>query len=188
MHIILLLFILAACNNPKAKDSVEKADSANQANMDSSLDRNNAVVVDEESSAFLVRVANSGMTETQLAAVAMQKAVLPAIRDFAAKLHRDHGALNDTVKNLAGQKNIILPDTMTSENQKEVDALTAKKGKNLDKEFIRLIINNHERIVEMFDKAQLDTKDLDIRAFAGKSLPMLKMHLDSARTLQETYW
>ena len=96
------VMLFVSCNN-SATDSVEKADSANAANVDTSLNRN-TTVVDEESSAFLVRVANSGIAEVEMTSLAQQKATYQSVKDLAVMLHKDHTAVNEQVRNLAGQK------------------------------------------------------------------------------------
>jgi len=184
---LLSFFLLTACNN-NSKDSVEKADSINKDRQDTALSNNGTTAIDEESSSFLVKVANSGMAEVKMTEIAEQKATLPAVREFAAMLHHDHAAVNEQVKALAAQENVALPDSISDEKQKDIDRLKGKTGKNLDKEFIDMMVKNHEAGVDMFDKAQLDTKDPDVRALAGKTLPTLKMHLDSAKAIQKKYW
>src|SRR5690242_7282020 len=188
VHLYLFSILLfTACNNSNI-DSVDVADSINKARQDTALNNNGTGVIDEESSSFLVKVANSGMAKVRMTEIAQQKATLPAVRDFAAMLHRDHSAVNEQVKSLAAQKNVALPDSVSDEKQKDIDRLNSKTGKNLDKEFIDMMVKNHEAGVNMFDKAQLDTKDPDVRALAGKTLPTLKMHLDSAKMIQKKYW
>lgn len=178
-----MLFI--SCNNA-GKDSVEKADSANTAILDTGL-KQNSVVIDEESSSFLVRVANSGMAEIEMTSLANQKANYPQVKDFAAMLHTDHSALNDQLKNLADQKNIVLPATVTDEKQKEIDNLQKKTGKDFDRFFIKTMIDNHQASIDMFLKAMENAKDADVKSFADKTLPALKMHLDSAKAIQKKY-
>ncbi len=184
--IFLSLTALVACNST-GKDSVETADSINQVIQDSNLNNNTAVVTDQESSEFLTKVTNSGMAEIRMADFARKNAVYPDVRSFAEMLYSDHSAVSETVKNLASQKNVTLPAMMTDDKQQMVDALEKKTGKNIDKEFISTMVKNHEAGVDMFDKAQLNTKDTDIRDFAGKTLPTLKMHLEEARALQKKY-
>ena len=187
MTVLLLLPIMLSisCNNA-GKDSVEKADSANTANLDTGLNQN-SIVIDEESSSFLVRVANSGMAEVEMTSLAQQKATYPSVKDFAGMLHTDHLALNDQVKNLAGQKNIVLPAMVTDEKQKEINNLQNKKGKDFDRFFIKTMIDNHQASIEMFMKAMENAKDADVKSFADKTLPALRMHLDSAKAIQKKY-
>ena len=168
-------------------DSVEKADSANAANVDTAMNRNN-IVIDEESSSFLVRVANSGIAEVEMTSHAQQKATNQAVKDFAGMLHKDHTALNEQVRNLAGQKNIILPTTVTDEKQKEIDNIKNKTGKDMDRAFIKTMVDNHQASIDMFQKAMENTKDADVKSFADKTLPALRMHLDSAKAIQKRYF
>ncbi len=184
--LVMITASVIACNN-NSKTTVEKADSTNKANVDTALN-NNAVVIDENSSSFIVRVANSGMAETAITSAAQGKAVYEDVKSFAGMLYHDHSALNQQVKDIAARKNIVLPAAMTEDKQKEVYGLLKNTGKNYDKEFIKAMIKNHEAGIDMFQKAVLDAKDADIRAFADKTIPTLRAHLDSAKALQKKYW
>jgi putative membrane protein len=176
--------VVFACNNSE-KNSVAKADSANQANRDSAINQK-TIVVDEGSTAFLVRAANGNMTEVDMAAIATQKAVFHPVKNFGSKLLHDHSALYDQVKSLALQKNIVLPETITGEKQKDIEDLKRKKDIQFDKAFIQEMIKRHEETIRMFEKALTEVKDPDINSFADKTLPLLKAHLDSAKTLQKS--
>ena len=180
------VMLFVSCNN-SATDSVEKADSANAANVDTSLNRN-TTVIDEESSAFLMRVANSGIAEVEMTSLAQQKATYQSVKDLAVMLHKDHTAVNEQVRNLAGQKNIVLPATVTEEKQKEIDNLKKMTGKDFDRVFIKTMVDNHEASIDKFQKAMENAKDADIKSFADKTLPALRMHLDSAKAIQKRYW
>jgi len=95
--ILIALFIkIISCNNA-GKDSVEKADSANNAHIDSAL-THNTTVLDEESSSFLVKATDNCMAEIQLASMAQQKALSKQVRDFSSMLVHDNSVLNDQVK------------------------------------------------------------------------------------------
>ena len=180
------IMLLISCNNA-GKDSVEKADSTNEANLDTGLNKN-SIVIDEESSSFLVRVANSGMAEVEMTSLAGQKATYPSVKSLANMLHTDHMALNDQVKSLAGQKNIVLPASITDEKLKVIDNLQKKTGKDFDRFFIKTMIDNHQASIDMFTKAMENAKDAEVKSFADKTLPALRMHLDSAKAIQKKYW
>ncbi|HJS55733.1 MAG TPA: DUF4142 domain-containing protein [Chitinophagaceae bacterium] len=179
-------FILAACNNT-ADDSVEKADSINKANTDTSGNRN-VVVTDEKSSAFLVRAANSGMAEVQLAKIAQQKATLDAVKSFATMLEKDHSSVNDQVKNLAAQRNVTLPATISDDKQKMIADCEKKTGKDFDKEYVSMMVKSHNDGIDLFEDVRSNATDIDVKNFADKTLPALRMHLDSAKALQKRYW
>ncbi|MEO7984538.1 MAG: DUF4142 domain-containing protein [Bacteroidota bacterium] len=175
-----------SCTNA-GKDGVEKADSTNAANLDTALNQHK-VVIDDGSSSFLVRVANTGMAETQMASWEEQKGATAAVQDFATMFYKAHSAINDTVRIIAANKTIILPAALSEDKQNEVNALEKLEGKDLDREFIRVMIKNHQANIDMFEKAMLDAKDPDIRSFADKKLPALKAHLEMAKNLQRKYF
>jgi putative membrane protein len=175
--------LLTACNN-SGKDSVEKADSINEAKHDTSINAN-ATPVDETGSTFLVRVANSGLTEVELTSMAQQKAVSQSVKDLAAMLHKDHMALNEQVKTLAGQKNITLPTVVSDDKKKDIEDLRAKTGNEFDRTFINMIIKAHESSIESFEKAMNDAKDADVKSFADKTLPTLRAHLQAAKDVEK---
>jgi putative membrane protein len=180
-----IAFILYACDN-SSTDSVEKADSANKAIQDSALN-NNKMVVDEAASSFLVRVADAGMTEVRITSITMKKAAHQPVKDFATMLNKEHSDLNDQVKDLADQKNVVLPQNISEEKQKEIDMLDNSEGKEHDKTFINMMISKHQSSIEMFEKAVQEVADYDIKTFAEKTLPTLKSHLEAAKSLQKKY-
>jgi len=182
--ITVILFIVIACNNEE-KDSVEKADSANKAQIDTDINQNK-MVVDEESSSFLVKAANDGMTEVQLGKLGEKKATSQRVKDFSAMMVHDHSVANDKVKSLAAQKNAILPTSVSDENQKKIDGLSKRTQKDFDRDYMDAMVKDHETTIDMFETAMKNTKDPDVNSFADKTLPILRMHLDSAKSVRSS--
>lgn len=135
---IAAILCMLACNN-SGKSSVEKADSANAARLDSGL-QHNETVIDEGSSTFLVRAFNINSTEEKLAGVAHMNASNSDLKSFAAMLHHHHTALSDSIRSLAIQKKIVLPTSITDEKMEKVNEIEHKKGTVLDKDFLSAII------------------------------------------------
>ena len=124
MSILLGLFAtigfgMTACNN-SGKENVDTADSINKEKRDVADTANNRVNVttDKESSEFLVRVADAGMSEVEFTKLAEQKATTPEIKQFATMLWNDHTQLNQQVKQLAQERNITLPATTSEDHNK----------------------------------------------------------------------
>ncbi|HEX7845075.1 MAG TPA: DUF4142 domain-containing protein [Chitinophagaceae bacterium] len=186
IFLCLAMITVAACNN-EGKDNVEKADSINKAKDDNAMN-NNTVTVDQESSEFLVRVADAGMNEVDITKLAQEKASIPEVKSLASMLWTDHSQLNQQVKQLAQERNITLPSTTSADHAKEMDDLKAKTGKNFDREFIRKMISKHNSSIDAFEKAVKDVKDSGVRTFADNTLPKLRMHRDSAQAIEKKYW
>src|SRR6266498_2018956 len=136
--ILLALPCVFACNNSN-NDSVEKADSANAAKMDTTSTLDNrmdtankmkeTISVDQSTSEFMVKVADVGMTEVKLGKMAQDKGVNQRVKDFGSMMVKDHSAAGDELKSLAGQKNVTLPSTVGVDHQKKIDDLDKKSGK-----------------------------------------------------------
>lgn len=181
--------ILVACNDAdnKADDTVEQADSANESRQD--IVRNDTtILVDEKSSEFLVRAANSTMTELAMLRNAGQVGSIQHVKNFATMLAKDHEALQQEIKSIATSKNIVLPAAIAADDQKDVNDLAEKTGKNFDKEFINEMIDRHKNGIKAYEDAAKDAGDADIKAFANNTLSKLRMHLDSAQAIKKMHF
>ena len=189
--LLALPFVFLACNNG-GKDSVEKADSANETKIDTTLANDTTtsaktmIAVDEPTSSFMVKVADVGMTEVKLGGIAQDKATSARVKDFGVMMTKDHSKAGDELKNLASQKNVTLPSAIGEDHQKKIDDLNKKTGKDFDKAYIDAMVGGHQSAVNDFEKASRDTKDADIKAWVDKTLPVIKMHLDSAKAIQKS--
>lgn len=177
----LLAWTLQSCgggnSGAKHDDAVDSVEEVNDT----------LAAVDEESADFAVKAASGGMMEVQLGGTAQTNAASPRVKEFGNMMVRDHSKANDELKSLAVTKNIALPDSVGEDHKKHIDDLTKLKGAKFDREYIDMMVNDHEDDVDMFDKAANNLKDPDLKAFAARTLPTLRAHLDSARSIQETY-
>src|SRR6185437_11665100 len=53
--------------------------------------------------------------------------------DTSKMMVDDHSKINDELKDLASKKNVSLPSTVTSDQQKDIDKLSKETGKDFDK-------------------------------------------------------
>lgn len=186
-------FMLLACNdsNNTTESTTDTSVSTNTSTTtatDANVTTTNTVVTDEKSSEFLKKVTNSGMAEVKLAKLAQQKATLDAVKSFAAMLERDHTSVNQQVKNLADQRSVTVPSTISDDKQKMYNDMDKKTGKAFDKDYISMMIKAHGDGISLFEDTRANASDIDVKNFADKTLPTLKMHLDSAKAIQKRYW
>jgi putative membrane protein len=168
------------------KDSKTSADSANTAAADSAKKDSSMAVVDKDDAKFAVAAANGGMAEVELGQLAQQKASNPKVKDFGAMMVKDHSKANDEMKALATAKGITLPVAIGTDEQKVKDDLSAKTGADFDKAYVSNMIDDHKKDIKEFEDASQNCKDADLKAFAVKTLPTLKMHLDAIQKIHDS--
>jgi putative membrane protein len=96
----------------------------------------------------------------------------------------DHSKAGDELAAIAKTKNIPLPTGPDADQQKMAADLGAKSGKDFDKAYVDGMVDGHEKAVKLFTDASQNCKDADLKAFATKTLPTLKMHLDSIKAIK----
>jgi putative membrane protein len=183
-------FGFQACNDAGSEDAIKSANESNEVKQDSAENTTADVpaggVVSEEDSKFAVEAASGGMMEVQLGELAQQKATSQKVKDFGAMMVRDHSKANDELKALAMKKNITLPPAPGEDHLDEIKKLSDKSGKTFDKDYIKMMVDDHEKDVAKFEKCSKDAKDPDIQAFASKTLPVLRSHLDAVKKINES--
>ncbi len=66
-----------------------------------------------------------------------------------------------------------------------VNDLTAKTGKEFDKEYMNMMVDDHKEDIDAFEKAAEKGNDADLKAFAAKTIPTLKQHLEMAEKTEK---
>ena len=184
------VFAFQACNDDSSTDPIESANESNEVKQDSAENTgmaNSSMPVSEEDTKFAVEAASGGMMEVQLGELAQQKASSQRVKDFGAMMVRDHSKANDELKSLAGMKNVTLPPAPGEDHMDHIKKLSAKSGKEFDKDYIKMMIDDHKDDIDAFEKAANNGKDADIKAFANKALPTLRAHLDSAQAIKDSW-
>ena len=143
-----------------------------------------SVLVGFYDSTFAATAANDGMAEVAVGKIAQQKAVNPRVKAFAGMMVADHSKANDELTTIATAKNIKLPSAPDADKQKMADDLNKKSGKDFDKAYVDGMVDGHEKAVKLFTDASQNCQDSTLKAFATKTLPTLKMHLDSIKAIK----
>lgn len=143
------------------------------------------VPVDKEDAKFVLSAANGGMAEVEMGKLAQEKAVNLKVKNFGAMMVTDHTKINNELKALAKTKGIMLPVSIDKKEQKVKDELAEKSGADFDKAYVKTMIEDHKADIKDFEKAIKDLKDVDLKAFAKKTLPVLKKHLAAIEKIHE---
>jgi len=134
---------------------------------------------------FVIKAASSGMHEVELGQLAKTNAASPEVKKFGERMVEDHGKANKELMEIAKGANIGVPAKMLDEHQKMVDKFKKLRGAEFDREYTKHAVESHEKSVELFTNASKNLKDAKLRAFAGKTLPTVKEHLEHAKKLDK---
>jgi len=108
---------------------------------------------------------------------------VPSVPDKAADApgaqntdRNDAARTNTTIDPMTG-KAPIMPANMDPSYTK----LKGLSGADFDREYTRMMVMDHEKAVAKFEKQARDGQDADLKAFAGRTAPTLRHHLDMSR-------
>jgi putative membrane protein len=134
---------------------------------------------------FLEQAARAGTAEVKLGAMATEQAASPEVQQFGQRMVTDHTKANQELMALAQAKGIAVPTEMDEQHQETAETLSKMQGSKFDREYMRHMVMDHEKAVQLFSTASQESKDADIKAFATKTLPTLQEHLHMARQLAQ---
>ncbi|QNF31550.1 DUF4142 domain-containing protein [Adhaeribacter swui] len=129
---------------------------------------------------FMLRAADSDLFEIQTGQIASGKGTLAEVREFAQNLVIDHMASSKDLKNLAAQKKITLPDSLSAEKRAIRLRLSSESGTAFDKDFVDVQIKAHDEAIKLYEQGARELQDPDIRNFATNTLPNLQAHREHA--------
>ena len=124
-----------------------------------------------------------GLMEVELGRVATQNGASDAIKQFGQRMVDDHSKANEELMSLASGKGITLPTALDDKHRKDVTKLSALTGAAFDRAYAKMMQSDHKKDVSEFEKQSARGADPDVKAFASKTLPTLKEHLQMANAL-----
>lgn len=133
---------------------------------------------------FLSEAAIDGRSEVELARTATTKASSPAVKRFAQKLVEDHSKANQQLESLPQGREVLQSLTIPQEKQSTVEHLSKLSGKEFDRTFVEHAVEDHEKAVARFQEAANSAQDPEVKQFAAQTLPVLRRHLEMAKSLQ----
>jgi len=128
-----------------------------------------------------------GRAEVSLGELAQQRATHPDVKSFAAMMVRDHTSAGTELKQIAARTHTSAGKEADHDNHANDvrDELMKLSGNDFDQKYISEMVDDHEKDVkEVEDKAE-HADNPDVRAWAAKTLPTLRAHLEKAKAIKE---
>ena len=168
------LLSVQACNTDiKSSKHMEDAEQAGE----------DAAINDDNISDFMIKAFSGGMMEVQLGQMAEQNSNSEGVRNFGIMMIKDHRNANSELRKLASQKDVSLPAVVNEDHQKLINELTPLRGVEFDEKYMERMADDHKEDIDLFEKVT-NFEDPDVSAFAAKTLPVLKKHLEAAKKIK----
>ncbi len=208
MRKISLAFLIAtfctiqACRNPesravnaapdsgskdvKAQNTAESANAGEKSNRDektNSRDITHESIFDDDSSYFMKEAGSGGLMEVRLANIALKNAADPKVKAFAQQMVTDHGKINTELAAIAKKGGLIIPTAIIPEKQAGMDMLNKLSGPAFDKQYMDMMVKDHQKTVELFKSGQQSDKEVVVK-FIEKTIPVIEQHFALAKSIR----
>lgn len=158
-----------AAKTDKAKTDTKKTDTTK-------AEKPTPAPLSDKDKEFIQDAAKDGMMEVEMGKMGQKQAKNAEVKKFAARMVTDHSKANTQLKALAKKKGVTL-DAEAHKMDKMDDA-------TFDKDYMDQMVKDHEKDVKEFEEIAKDGSDADVKAWASKTLPTLKKHLELAKQIQ----
>lgn len=136
-------------------------------------------------SEFIKKAGAGGLAEVEMGELGLKKATSGQVKSFAKRIVEDHTKANEELLAAAKGKGEV-PSSRDTMHKAMIDQLQQQEaGKEFDREYMAQMVEDHKQDIELFEAAADDTKlDGELRAYAKKTLPTLREHLQEAQTIE----
>jgi putative membrane protein len=146
---------------------------------------NSTALVDTAGVSFIHNGIKSGLTAIKASGLAITNSNNQKVIGLAKVMIEEHTTVGDELRKIAKDKQVIENDTIDDPHLELISKLSKKTGKSFDKAYLQMMITDHEQALKLFTGAT-QNNDFDIKNFASKTLPIIKVHLDSANAILPT--
>ena len=160
----------------QAAEEKSKADTAKKTDTAKADKSSTPVPLSDKDKDFIQAAAKGGMMEVEMGKMGQKQAKDADVKKFATRMVTDHTKANTQLKALAKKKGVTL-DAEAPKMDKMDDA-------TFDKDYMAAMVKDHEKDVAEFEEEAKDGSDADVKAWASKTLPTLKKHLEMAKETQ----
>lgn len=131
---------------------------------------------------FMMMAARGGLSEIEMARLALQKSSNDGVKQYAQKMIDDHTMAADELKQIASTKGVTLPMDVDTKQMALMAKMQKMSGMEFDMMYVKeAAIKGHQDMEKLFMKESMSGKDMETKAFAAKTLPVVRMHLQMAR-------
>ena len=141
-------------------------------------------VLSDTDSKFVMEAAESGQMEVELGQLAQQKASSDAVKQFGQRM-ANRPRQGGTGAGPAGREQGRGASEAALPQDADGEGPAAKApGSAFDREYVKMMVKDHEEDVAAFKRESQQAQDPDLRAWVTKTVPTLEDHLKSIKQIE----
>ena len=138
-----------------------------------------------DDAAFLKAIAIGARYEARLSYLVGSQTRNNAVKGLAVRIIVDHISASNGLEVIATATAIQLPTDIDAANRQQLDALRDRTGTDLDRDFVRAIVQRRTACLVLFTRASKEARSPAVRALAAQSLPAIQKHLEMAQAIDK---
>jgi len=131
---------------------------------------------------FVQKVVAGGRQEVELGRFAQEHGSSEAVKQLGQHIADDHERANRELESMLGSGDVARTSA-PADNENGRARLEQLSGAALDRAYVEQMIDDHQKDITEFQRAT-QSSNPTVRAFAEKTLPTLREHLQQARDAQ----
>lgn len=149
---------------------------------------NSVLGVSPTTADFVKEAAMSDLLEIQTSKLA-QKRSRGDIKTFADEMVQDHTKTSNELKSLisSGKLKATAPTHLDSKAQDKLKGLQQAADEDFASDYVDMQVSAHKDAVSLFERYAKGGENAGLKAWAGKTLPTLKHHLEMAQELDKKH-
>jgi len=180
LALLILGLISVGCTSTNKASTPDTATQPNSGATSSSAASSPSSNPDQE---FVTKAAQGNSAEVELGKIVAAKSKDPSVKQFAQMMVKDHTTALNELQELAQTKNLNFNDDLPDDAKSLQEKLSSDTGKQLDKDYMDGMVEDHQKDVQEFTDKSQNAKDPDVKQWAGKTLPTLQKHLEKAQQI-----
>ncbi|HWL93477.1 MAG TPA: DUF4142 domain-containing protein [Phycisphaerae bacterium] len=134
--------------------------------------------------AFVHAAASANRLEIELGKMAFEKANDAAVRDFGRRMIDDHSKAQTELEGIVKDTDINLSSDLDAHHREMVDRLSRLSGVEFDREYISMMVEDHQKVIERFESQTRNGHVAALRDFASKTVATLREHRSAAEEIR----
>jgi putative membrane protein len=134
---------------------------------------------------FLADAMRENLLEVQACNLAFERATREEVKAFCQKMIDEHSRIGRLIEELAGKKQIQLPNDVTAKQRAELEKLSQFSGEEFDRRFAGFNVREHEHEIRHYEEQAQQSTDPEVKGFAERGVKLLSRELEMAKKLEQ---